>query len=547
MIKIGILIKDFKHLKNFELRIIQEILNDPDLKLALLVFDGRKRYIYNRIINAIKRGKIISQIILNFQEFIESKFFNSNDLIDIIPIKNKLKNIDQIYLFPDRINNDDIVKAEECKKIQKYQLDILLKFEFNNIKGNILKLPKFGIWSFHHADFKENKEGPSCFWEVLNKKKHVGVTLQKLTSESDTATIIDKSYYNLNWSWINTRNIVFESSVNLLFKNLNRLKKDKLKIEKISFNTYQQFQYPSLINVIKYQLLFFTRFITSLYRKFTISILSFKYKHWAIVISKGNFFDSALHTLNPMISPANEYWADPFILSYKEDEYVFFENFEYDKNKGKISCGKVKGNSIIEIQDVLEKEYHLSYPNVFIYNDELFMIPETHKNNRLEVFKCSKFPNEWYLYSTGFEGERVADCNFYEDDNNSKWLFLNKHEPKSVRHSDLYIYQIDSLKLNKIIPHNDNPVIINTDIARNAGPIYKYNSKLYRPSQINIEGIYGRGININEIIKLNLDEYKEVMIAKYLPDFKENIIGMHHLHQTNNYFVTDFCFNRRKE
>ena len=547
-VNIGILCKELNKLRNFELRIIQEIQNDSDLELKLLIFDGRKNNkLGNLLKNALKSGKIISKIILKVQEFIELSLFKITDLVEKEPILNKLKEIDHIYLYPERKSYYDIFNDEDCKKIKKYELDLLLRFEFNIIKGEILNEPKYGIWSFHHADNHENRGGPACFWEVLNKNKHVGVTLQRLTPELDGGDIIDKAYYNLKWSWIKTRNIVFESSVNLIIKNLNRLKNDKLRIEKSTLYYYQLFKSPDLINIMKYQFFFYTRLIIRLYRRFTIYAFSSRYKHWAIIISKGNFLNSVLHRLDPIISPANEYWADPFILSYKGDEYVFFENYEYDKKKGKISCGKIKENRLIEVKDVLEKPYHMSYPNVFYHNQELFMIPETHKNKRLEIYKCSSFPNKWDLYSTGFEGERVADCNFYVDENNSKWLFLNKHEPQSVLHSDLYIYKIDSLQLNTITPHNDNPVIINTDIARNAGPIFKYNSKLYRPSQINIEGIYGRGLNINEIVTLNIDEYKELATEKCIPHFKKNVIGMHHLHQTNNYFVFDICFNRRRK
>ena len=40
--KIGILIKDFEMLENWELGIINEIIKDPTLELALLIQDGRK-------------------------------------------------------------------------------------------------------------------------------------------------------------------------------------------------------------------------------------------------------------------------------------------------------------------------------------------------------------------------------------------------------------------------------------------------------------------------------------------------------------------------
>ena len=550
-VSIGILSKELDKLRNFELRIIKKILNDSDLELKVLIFDGRKNKksgkLLHKILNALKLGRIISKTILKLQENIELSLFKTIDLVEKKPIINELNGIEHIYLYPERKSFFDIFKDEDCNKIKKYELDLLLRFEFNIIKGEILNEPKYGVWSFHHADNSVNRGGPACFWEVLNKDKHVGVTLQRLTPELDGGDIIDKAYYNLKWSWVKTRNIVFESSVNLMIKNLNRLKNDKLRIEKSSLYYFRLFKSPNIIDIIRYQFLFYTRLLIRFYRRITISFFSFKYKHWAIIISKGNFLNSVLHRLDPIISPSNEYWADPFILSYKGDEYVFFENYEYDKKKGKISCGKIQGNKLLQVKDVLEKPYHLSYPNVFFHNNELFMIPETHKNKRLEIYKCSSFPNKWDLYSTAFEGERVADCNFYEDENNSKWLFLNKHEPQSVLHSDLYIYKIDSLKLNKITPHNDNPVIINTDIARNAGPLFQYNSKTYRPSQINVDGIYGRGLNINEVVKLNLDEYKETTIQKCIPEFRKNVIGMHHLHQTNNYFVFDICYNRRKK
>ena len=89
-------------------------------------------------------------------------------------------------------------------------------------------------------------------------------------------------------------------------------------------------------------------------------------------------------------------------------------------------------------------------------------MPETAENNRLEIYKCISFPNKWKLYSTAFIGEKILDCSIYEDEIKQKWLFLNKKTPNSDGCSDLYIYLIDTLKLDKIIPHRDNPVITNS-------------------------------------------------------------------------------------
>ena len=78
------------------------------------------------------------------------------------------------------------------------------------------------------------------------------------------------------------------------------------------------------------------------------------------------------------------------------------------------------------------------------------MIPEANQNSRLEIYKCVSFPNKWELYSSAFQGEQIVDCNFYKDNMNQNWLFLNKRTKDSDDCSDLYIYHIDSLELNTI-------------------------------------------------------------------------------------------------
>jgi hypothetical protein len=172
------------------------------------------------------------------------------------------------------------------------------------------------------------------------------------------------------------------------------------------------------------------------------------------------------------------------------------------------------------------------------------MIPETNENRRLEIYKCVSFPDKWELYSTAFEDEIVSDAHFYIDENDQKWLFLNKRTQTTSVDLELYIYRVDSLKLNKIESHKQNPVIINSKIARNGGAIFKYNNDLIRPSQYNAEAIYGRGLNLNKISTLNLEHYKETCLHRVMPNFHKNLIGVHHLHQIDNMFIIDGCFSK---
>ena len=72
-----------------------------------------------------------------------------------------------------------------------------------------------------------------------------------------------------------------------------------------------------------------------------------------------------------------------FLINYKNNNYVFFENYSYESKKGKISCGILKTNNLIEIKDVLCKDYHLSYPFIFEEEGNYYMIPETSENQKV--------------------------------------------------------------------------------------------------------------------------------------------------------------------
>ena len=70
---------------------------------------------------------------------------------------------------------------------------------------------------------------------------------------------------------------------------------------------------------------------------------------------------------------------------------------------------------------------------------------------------------------------------------------------------------------------------------------FKYENQYCRPSQVNSHGKYGNGLNINRIVKLNIDEYIEEKIITVQPNFKSGLIGLHHLHQLDNHYVFDAC------
>ena len=107
--------------------------------------------------------------------------------------------------------------------------------------------------------------------------------------------------------------------------------------------------------------------------------------------------------------PANFYWADPFLYKYKNRDYLFFENFNIKMQRGKISVGQLINNSLVNIKDILNFNYHMSYPFVFNFKKNIFLIPETSNKKRVEIWKSVSFPYKWKLYKILFKNESHAD------------------------------------------------------------------------------------------------------------------------------------------
>jgi hypothetical protein len=538
--KIGILYKDFNLLRNWELRIINELINNSSYSISLIIQDGRKVGRIKRILQFLKAKSKFKKIIFLLQSIIENKVYPHKISVNKGIIEGHLIQIDTISLFPDRKEFREIFSEDDSGKIKTYDLDLILKLGFDLIGGEILNAAKHGIWSLHHADCDIIREGPVGFWEIVQNQPVIGATLYKLTEEPDGGAVIAKGFYNRHWSFIQSRNIVYENSVNLLFKNLNFL------------NTYNQIEYnqievcpnhansvPGLKWFLKYLFLFYRKCLQKIAKGVLIKF-GLRPEGWALLSSKGNILTSDLSGCEIIKPNKHHFWADPFTFKYKNVNHLFFENYSYKSQKGKITTGVLENNKISLVKDVLIRDYHLSYPFIIQENDDIFMIPESGQNMRLEIYRSTEFPIKWELYSTGFEGSSLVDTTIYTDSNNEVWLFTNKGTPPlNDFGSELYIYKIDSLKLNKIIPHKKNPVIIDCRYGRNAGPIYKDGDKIIRPSQNIINETYGYGINLSMIKKLTIDEYEEEHITTIKPDFKKGLIATHHLCQTEEGFVID--------
>ena len=91
------------------------------------------------------------------------------------------REIPVVDVTPRRTRYSDHIEGDDLERIRALDLDVVVRFGFRILRGEILSLPRFGVWSFHHDDERVVRGGPPGFWEVLENHPTTGVVLQRLT------------------------------------------------------------------------------------------------------------------------------------------------------------------------------------------------------------------------------------------------------------------------------------------------------------------------------------------------------------------------------
>jgi len=459
--------------------------------------------------------------------------------------------------FDTIVNFPSFIDENMLDDIKEYNLDVIIDLRevFSTTKLN--NIATFGLWRLNHRGF------PNAFWEVADNHNITKVTLEKISSSFEGGYLLDTFAITTDAkSPHKNLNMIRWRSHTLVIKNLKKLhiegksffldKKckstfDNSKLEindkkinlKLDFYEDVKKHIPTNYDMIKIFSNIFRKSTKMLFRKYMIK------QQWKLFYIENdkeliNFsFDKYKELSSKSI---NVDWADPFVVDEKDKSYIFFEEFALNqKGTLHVITYDVKTKIFSEPEEVMSKDYHLSYPFVFSYADEYYMIPESNGNKTIDLYKTTNFPTQWEKVKTLIDDIVAVDSTIhYKDD--IWWMFTNIAPKDGFSTSDeLYIYYCQDLLNDEWIAHKQNPVICDSSVARNAGKIIEKNNILYRPSQ-NCSGYYGRALNINKIEILNENSYKECTIDTIdLQGFRD-IQAVHTLNSSKRFTIIDIGF-----
>lgn len=233
------------------------------------------------------------------------------------------------------------------------------------------------------------------------------------------------------------------------------------------------------------------------------------------------------------------YWAaDPFIISAGGKEYLFFEMFDRLKSKGLIGYREIHGDKIGKMKIAYEASHHLSFPFIFKYENEYYIMPEYSEGKELFVLKATHFPDKWEKVEGWMKGKRLVDSALL---NHERETYLLTQDLGSVYTSEEL--SIFIRKGEEWLPHKENPVVKSLANSRLAGKTFFEKNQLIRVAQDCQDG-YGTKLHFNNIMKLSEDEYEEEMfrtisVENIMVDSKERFCGIHTYNSDDCYEVID--------
>jgi hypothetical protein len=428
-------------------------------------------------------------------------------------------------------------REEDLETIKSLNVDVLLRGGHGILRGGILNVCEFGIISFHHGNNDVNRGGPTGFWEVLNQEPSTGLVIQRLLDELDGGDVLMRGSIATASTYAQNLARIYKKSNIFMHRFLENLGKTRILPEILpkSPYAYKLYTTPSLRVIALYQIKTFIIMTRKLFNR-----LRRKYYRWGVAYQFAeNWQSSVLWRSNVIANPPYRFLADPFVFRRGNLDVCFVEDYDFRTKKGKISVFKISDNTYEELGSALDEPFHLSYPFIFTVDNELYMCPETAEIREIRLYKCAEFPLRWSFHKTLIKDVSAVDTNifFFKD----RWWLLTNIDSSEIGDlgSELHVFYSDAFDSDAWTPHANNPVIFDSERARNGG-FFHDGEKLLRVFQRQGFDLYGESIGIAQIKDLGMETYREEAVGKIDPRFAPKIIGTHSFSYYNGLLAIDF-------
>ncbi len=239
--------------------------------------------------------------------------------------------------------------------------------------------------------------------------------------------------------------------------------------------------------------------------------------------------------------PLDRFWADPVPLVHDGAYYVFYEELLYSDWIGRLNVARVYPDGRFEpLGVVLEMPTHLSFPQVFHADGELWMVPETLALGEIALYRCVDFPLRWERHCRLAEGRWVDTAVFETDDG---WAMLTSRTDGPAESGNDNLYAATAPSLQGPWTGLNRPVCVDIHGARMGGAPARVDGKWVRPAQ-DCAVRYGHQLRLSTVHAVGADHLEETPLMTWSPQSGER--ARHSWGVAGDLVVTDRQVRRKR-
>lgn len=461
-----------------------------------------------------------------------------------------LPGVPRIDVQPQRTRWSDRFDAADVEAIRSHQPDLLIRIGFRILRGDILKVARHGVWSFHHGDNDVNRGGPPAFWEAMESWPVTGCTLQVLSERLDEGFVLDKTWCGTqDGSTQGNRHTLYWGALSMMSRNLSALRRQGA--PHYFAGARQRHPHPQWYSRRLYRAPRTSEVARLLWRRLLRRVRqriadATGFDQWQMLLYMSDSLSMEAWRYHRLVPPKDRFWADPFLLQHEGCTWLYFEELPYATGRGHISVARIDADGHMQPpRPALMLDHHLSYPFVFTHQGQVYMVPESRQARCVALYRCTQMPDRWEKVRDLLTHIEAVDATLHEH-GGRWWMFVNiVPEPGASSCVELHLFHADDPTSADWRPHPLNPVVCDVRRARPAGRLFEHEGRLYRPSQ-DCSHRYGWGLNINWVKTLTPQAYEEEWVSRAEPQWAPDVRGIHTFNRAGPCHVIDAEIRRSR-
>lgn len=240
-----------------------------------------------------------------------------------------------------------------------------------------------------------------------------------------------------------------------------------------------------------------------------------------------------------------KYWfADPIIYRHESEDYLFVEAYDRTIAKGHIAVARMNDNpKKIVFEPVIEEKYHMSFPMVFDWCQDIYMIPETSENFSINLYRAIEFPLKWECIRVFETKKKIVDSIILKKETNRLHMLASEINPCNSLEVRFLKYLLEYRNDEWILKWDDafNSLQTYNLKDRNAGKCFMEKNSIILPTQVSTSIDYGVSLSF-----IKIDGNSWIEKGKATPNNVliegirgKNIIGIHSYSRTDRQEIID--------